>query len=1191
MSTISLTPASRERKDSGSSDSSSSSTKNEGQEKAAEDANADSKTEGKVEGKASNEEETEETEEEEVAKEVTNDKVDAEKKEASSEEVNSNDVDTKSDDAQKQTDEKVSSDDDKEEEAPDKTEEAIKDDGVEMKDDETVQDEAVEEDEQPMEEDSNGPASQDEVAPPSTDDNEEAVEADNDDPFKRPPDSVGIDGAESSSSAQRERHESIVSVDSVADSQLSETTSAERRQSITEANEDWAAQYAQQLSFYRKPIVGPDTVCIFCLTRCGSKTPKILTCLHSACDECFKERLEAANKENKDTLIDEDGISTEVVVACPLCKVTTTASEIADNLFLASDDLGDDDLMQTHMCGSCEENNFASSFCADCEGNLCDDCVKAHMRLKITKDHKITPIEINTSGSRSVTASAGTPHDLRCKVHGEKLLLFCETCEVLTCKDCQLSEKHSRHQHRETHEVVPDVKATLNQAASDVRLKRNVLDENRSLLGTKLSEVNIKEKSLMTQLQDLKAYLITKLDGRFRELTNEVSKIVREKRKAIEGRKSVLERYYVQADYALAFVDYSLQFSDSDDKALLVAKRPMERQLRRLKRVDGSTGLLSESSLKLDLYFQQYASQAMHASLESVIKQVLNDVRVLSGPPPLPPMPMPQAMAPRPIVGPGGPAQGITQAMQMLNHLNRPIQGSSRSPSASNSPMKMPMKRSPSVTPTKNLIKPGGGQRSRGSPISAASSRGRIASSPVRGGRGSMIINRGRGTTPVRGGVPAGRGVPGGSRGTPGRGVVPGSRGVVPGSRGALHGGRGMGQVPRGMPSRGRVMTPAGRGSSGPSRGGATAAALLNRGGLSMSVSRVGHPQQMTQAQRGSTAAAANALSRGGAISIMTVRDAAPKPPPPLRASPQMSMRPMQPQQQQQQRPPLMRPQMAPGHMGQHQQRMMRNGQMQPQYGQVNSDPYTMAAYGQRPGPPVVQQQSQVNAYGAQNMQHQHQRIMHQQQLPGGGYPMAQRPQHPQQMQQPQISPGSSWHTPQGYNVQPMASQAQVTPDNSFKITIPSRNVKPSSASSPDIVTLDLDGAPVFGSGGPPRQQNEERSFYQMQGANPMMGSNFPASSYNPASSGNAMTITTVMSPVQVQQQMLSPFQHQPHQVTTVKVQNDADGVPDLSSLLEVEDWMNQVYSTLLIIFNILNNVFLLMLLSRKMLVKETLKW
>ena len=76
---------------------------------------------------------------------------------------------------------------------------------------------------------------------------------------------------------------------------------------------------------------------------------------------------------------------------------------------------------------------------------------------------------------------SGTPHDLRCKVHmGEKLQLYCETCEVLTCKDCQLSEKHSGHKHRENHEVVPDVKIALNQAVSDVRLKRNVLNEGQA---------------------------------------------------------------------------------------------------------------------------------------------------------------------------------------------------------------------------------------------------------------------------------------------------------------------------------------------------------------------------------------------------------------------------------------------------------------------------------------------------------------------------------------------------------------------------------------------------------------------------------------------------------------------------------------------------------------------------------------
>ena len=60
----------------------------------------------------------------------------------------------------------------------------------------------------------------------------------------------------------------------------------------------------------------------------------------------------------------------------------------------------------------------------------------------------------------------------------------------------------------------------------DVRLKRNVLNEHKELMGTELSKVNIKENSLIVQLQELKSYMITKLDARFKELQSEVLKKV-----------------------------------------------------------------------------------------------------------------------------------------------------------------------------------------------------------------------------------------------------------------------------------------------------------------------------------------------------------------------------------------------------------------------------------------------------------------------------------------------------------------------------------------------------------------------------------------------------------------------------------------------------------------------------------------
>ena len=80
-----------------------------------------------------------------------------------------------------------------------------------------------------------------------------------------------------------------------------------------------------------------------------------------------------------------------------------------------------------------------------------------------------------------------------------------------------------------------------------------MLDENRSLLGSKLSELNIKEKALMNQLKDVKNYLVTKIEARFKELKTDVTKAVRSKRKAIEGRKEILNRYNFLSNKCLSF--------------------------------------------------------------------------------------------------------------------------------------------------------------------------------------------------------------------------------------------------------------------------------------------------------------------------------------------------------------------------------------------------------------------------------------------------------------------------------------------------------------------------------------------------------------------------------------------------------------------------------------------------------------
>lgn len=110
------------------------------------------------------------------------------------------------------------------------------------------------------------------------------------------------------------------------------------------------------------PMIGKDTVCAFCLTRCSTKEkqPQLLTCLHSACLDCFKERVENIRNEiledkrkMKNEKLKKEGLgdttdtdeecceilgdcdeAEAVVVPCLLCKVSTSEDQIRDNLFL-----------------------------------------------------------------------------------------------------------------------------------------------------------------------------------------------------------------------------------------------------------------------------------------------------------------------------------------------------------------------------------------------------------------------------------------------------------------------------------------------------------------------------------------------------------------------------------------------------------------------------------------------------------------------------------------------------------------------------------------------------------------------------------------------------------------------------------------------------------------------------------------
>ena len=128
--------------------------------------------------------------------------------------------------------------------------------------------------------------------------------------------------------------------------------------------------------------------CPLCLETVNN--PKTLPCLHSFCLECLDKHANFARRQLQAT------------IKCPVCQTSFQIPEgdsfknlptsyhlnrLVDVLAL---NVGG---TQAPKCGSCDENNTASSYCFVCQNFLCTPCFEAHQRLKATRGHRNVVIE------------------------------------------------------------------------------------------------------------------------------------------------------------------------------------------------------------------------------------------------------------------------------------------------------------------------------------------------------------------------------------------------------------------------------------------------------------------------------------------------------------------------------------------------------------------------------------------------------------------------------------------------------------------------------------------------------------------------------------------------------------------------------------------------------------------------------
>ncbi|XP_070550086.1 tripartite motif-containing protein 2-like [Ptychodera flava] len=166
--------------------------------------------------------------------------------------------------------------------------------------------------------------------------------------------------------------------------------------------------------------IGEDFLCCtICLEQ--FKSPKILPCLHTFCEQCLV------------TLVEKTGS-----LNCPECRQQYQlpvggVPAIKGNFFMSN--LIEifkqrlESMQGTEIrCAGCKENT-ATHRCVECRHYLCNNCVKVHRNLPITQTHQLMTIgEYETAKSTSPLTLQAVEY---CNVHTKnEVKFYCETCQV-----------------------------------------------------------------------------------------------------------------------------------------------------------------------------------------------------------------------------------------------------------------------------------------------------------------------------------------------------------------------------------------------------------------------------------------------------------------------------------------------------------------------------------------------------------------------------------------------------------------------------------------------------------------------------------------------------------------------------------------------------------------------------------------
>ncbi|KAL3841518.1 hypothetical protein ACJMK2_019652 [Sinanodonta woodiana] len=289
------------------------------------------------------------------------------------------------------------------------------------------------------------------------------------------------------------------------------------------------------------------------------------------------EAITDANKEVK--------IKEPITIKCPICKKEWDQELLIENLFIPAQvksEIKTEDGGATEesfeVCTACDESQKATSFCIDCHEWLCDQCVFAHKRVRITKDHTISE-KITPETAMEFPESKPKRH-IFCELHKtEKVKLFCITCDKLTCRDCQLLE-HKDHKYQFINETITEQKATLQSHVERLKALLDKFSDLGAKISNKENDIRQQQKAIFNEVRKVADSVTNEIISWCKKLLNFLSGVCNSRMSTLLEKHKELNEFSTHAKHCISFVESALK--EGDDLSILYTKSLMMKNLDQL---------------------------------------------------------------------------------------------------------------------------------------------------------------------------------------------------------------------------------------------------------------------------------------------------------------------------------------------------------------------------------------------------------------------------------------------------------------------------------------------------------------------------------------------------------------------------------------------------------------------------------